>query len=274
VKLLNLGCGTVFNSAWVNVDIVSSSPEVKVCDLRKKLPYSDAEFDACYCSHVIEHLKQEEANLLLAESWRILKPKGIIRLVVPDLEAIVREYLKALEQVEAGVKEAELDYDWMMLELYDQVVRSFRGGQMAFYLDNPNIPNKDFVISRVGYEVENYEASKLVKTSLWKRLKTKNPIWIIQTLRNTVAKYLVAIVTGSEASQALEEGLFRNSGEIHRWMYDRFSLRRLLEQAGFIDIRVCRAEESRIPDFNSYNLDIVDGKVRKPDSLFMEAIKP
>jgi hypothetical protein len=57
-------------------------------------------------------------------------------------------------------------------------------------------------------------------------------------------------------------------------MYDRYSLRRLLEQAGFIDVRICRADESRIPDFNSYNLDIVEGKVRKPVSLFMEGIKP
>jgi hypothetical protein len=74
--------------------------------------------------------------------------------------------------------------------------------------------------------------------------------------------------------QAFEEGVFRNSGEIHRWMYDRYSLRRLLEQAGFIDVRICRADESRIPDFNSYNLDVVEGKVRKPVSLFMEGIKP
>lgn len=274
MKLLNMGCGTVFHSAWVNVDIVSSSPDVKVCDIRKKLPYPDAEFDACYSSHVIEHLKQEEANQLLAESWRILKPKGVIRVVAPDLEAIVREYLKALEKVEAGVKEAELDYDWMMLELYDQVVRSFRGGQMACFLDNPNILNKDFVFSRIGDELENHVARKLVKKSLWEKLKAENSFWLIQKVRNNIAKYLVTIVAGSEAKQALEEGLFRNSGEIHRWMYDRFSLRRLLERAGFVDIRVCRADESRILDFNSYNLDIVDGKVRKPDSLFMEAIKP
>ena len=57
-------------------------------------------------------------------------------------------------------------------------------------------------------------------------------------------------------------------------MYDRYSLKRLLEQVGFIDVRVCRADDSRIPDFNSYGLDMIDGKIRKPDSLFMEAMKP
>jgi len=57
-------------------------------------------------------------------------------------------------------------------------------------------------------------------------------------------------------------------------MYDRFSLRRLLEQSGFIDVRVCRADESRIINFHQYNLDVIEGEVRKPGSLFMEGVKP
>jgi hypothetical protein len=68
---------------------------------------------------------------------------------------------------------------------------------------------------------------------------------------------------------------FRESGEIHQWMYDRFSLSRLLRQAGFAEDRVCAAGQSGIPNFNSYGLDLTaDGAVRKPDSLFMEAAKP
>ena len=57
-------------------------------------------------------------------------------------------------------------------------------------------------------------------------------------------------------------------------MYDRYSLARLLRQVGFCDPVVCRAGESRIPDFARYELEIVDGTARKPDSLFMEAQKP
>ena len=81
------------------------------------------------------------------------------------------------------------------------------------------------------------------------------------------------MIAGNEAKQAFEEGLFRNSGEIHRYMYDRFSLRRLLAQSDFTNVCVCRPDESRITDFNNYNLDVLDGKTRKPDSLFVEAIK-
>jgi hypothetical protein len=67
---------------------------------------------------------------------------------------------------------------------------------------------------------------------------------------------------------------FRLSGEVHQWMYDRYSLGVLLRDAGFQNIQVCRADESDIPNFGSYLLDIeADGSVRKPDSLFMEARK-
>jgi len=58
-------------------------------------------------------------------------------------------------------------------------------------------------------------------------------------------------------------------------MYDRFSLKRLMESIGFTDVEITDAKQSRITDFASYNLDTnTDGSVRKPDSLFMEAQKP
>ena len=273
MKLLNFGCGSTFHPAWFNIDIASSSPEVREYDIRKNLPYPNAKFDACYSSHVLEHLKQDEAQKLLVECYRVLKPKGIIRIVVPDLESIVRDYLNVVEQVNSGIKEAEPNYNWMMLELYDQTVRSFAGGEMRSFLVDPNILNKDFVRYRIGTEAENFWEVQAFQKSLWQKLISKKLSWFIQKTRFIMAKFLVWMIAGNEAMQAFEEGMFRNSGEIHRWMYDRYSLRRLLERVGFVDVRVCRADESRIPDFNSYNLDMIENKVRKPDSLFMEGIK-
>ena len=57
-------------------------------------------------------------------------------------------------------------------------------------------------------------------------------------------------------------------------MYDRYSLKRLLQNSKYADIRVCTASESRIANFNTYQLDAVGEGARKPDSLFMEAVKP
>ena len=93
-------------------------------------------------------------------------------------------------------------------------------------------------------------------------------------IRYKISEILVYLVAGRSAQVALQEGLFRNSGEIHRWMYDRYSLSRLLTQSGFTNIQVCQANESAIPNFNIYELDTWQGKVRRPDSLFIEATKP
>lgn len=272
---LNIGCGTTFHLSWVNIDFEPSSPVVQQYDIRKGLPYADNVFDVGYCSHVLEHLKRVEADKVVKEIYRVLKPGGIVRLVVPALEKITRAYLSALERVMAGDKAGEPDYDWMMLELYDQTVRHLSGGEMGRYLKNPDIKNKDFVKSRMGVEAERYwvKPDMVHKESIFEKIRTKNISWFLKKSRFIFAKNLIALA-GKEAKKSFEEGWFRNSGEIHRWMYDRFSLSRLMEQAGFKKVCVCEADESRIPDFNNYQLDILEGNIRKPDSMFMEAMKP
>jgi hypothetical protein len=90
-------------------------------------------------------------------------------------------------------------------------------------------------------------------------------------------KLLLAVATlvlGRKGAATVRETQFRQTGEVHRWMYDRVSLRRLLESCGFAQVADCRAAESRIDGFSVYGLDVVQGRARKPDSLFMEATKP
>jgi predicted SAM-dependent methyltransferase len=275
MKRLNVGCGLTFDPEWINIDIVSSSPHVKACDLRQGIPYTDAYFDVCYHSHVLEHLTQDQAQTLLAECWRVLKPQGILRVVVPNLEDIARTYLKVLEQVEAGQVDAIPNYDWMMLELYDQAVRNTSEGEMGAYLRQPGLPNPEFVLSRIGDEAaHNWERVTLPQPSFWSKLQSKSLPWLWQKCRMIVAQNIVALVAGKPSAQAFTAGVFRDSGEIHQWMYDRFSLRRLLEQSGFVEVRVCRADQSQIEGFSESGLDMVEGRVRKPDSLYMEGKKP
>ena len=272
---LNIGCGDTFDSSWLNLDFSSSSDSVKTCDIRKGLLFSDDYFSVCYSSHLIEHLTQIEAQKLINECFRVLKLSGIIRLVVPDLEAIARNYLLYLEKASEGDTQAVANYDWMMLELYDQTVRKYIGGEIGKYLSNPAIENKDFVLSRFGYEAENYleKENHIKQYDLFTKLRSKSLSQIIKKVRINIAKTFVFLFAGDNSLQSFEEGLFRNTGEVHRWMYDRFSLKRILEKSGFVDIRICQADESSIPNFNSYGLDMINGKVRKPDSLFIEGFK-
>ena len=72
----------------------------------------------------------------------------------------------------------------------------------------------------------------------------------------------------------LDTGLFRRSGEPHLWMYDEVSLTALFTASGFISVKRMTATSSRIADFASYQLDSTETSLdRKPDSLYMEAIK-
>jgi len=69
------------------------SSSIFIHNIRKPLPFPDGSANAIYASHVLEHLYQEDGQNLIAESFRVLQPGGVLRVVVPDLRAIVEEYL-------------------------------------------------------------------------------------------------------------------------------------------------------------------------------------
>ena len=128
---LNLGCGPYAEPGWVNVDkswtprVSRIRPLVRVLgragvlseqqrmtrwprevirrDLSKPLDWPDGSARAIYSSHMVEHFERAEAQRLLEECLRVLAPKGVLRLVLPDVQAGVRDYLR---QKEAGNERA------------------------------------------------------------------------------------------------------------------------------------------------------------------------
>lgn len=275
MKLLNLGCGSHFHPSWTNIDFESNSEGVIAHNLLEGIPFDDQLFDIVYHSHVLEHFSKADGERFLQECYRVLGKNGIIRVAVPDLQRIAKDYLKNLENATSGDKEAIYDYEWIKLELYDQTVRSKSGGGMKDYLFQESIPNEDYVYSRIGLEGKRIRESYLEQKP--KIVTAKKSKWsfnfgkyfYFSNYRNKLKQLLLSDLE----KKAIKVGLFRLGGEIHQWMYDEYSLGQLLSEVGFTKIKVCRADESNIPNWNDYQLDIVDGEVRKPDSLFMEAIK-
>jgi predicted SAM-dependent methyltransferase len=114
---LNLGCGLQAHPGWINIDgswnarlakhlllrgtlsalhlmprekaQIPWSSEVFVHDIRMPLPFPDGAASAVYASHVLEHLYREEGQQLIRESFRVLTGGGILRVIVPDLQAMV-----------------------------------------------------------------------------------------------------------------------------------------------------------------------------------------
>jgi hypothetical protein len=181
-------------------------------------------------------------------------------------------------------------YEWITLELLDQLVRDKSGGDMEHYLRSRALDNAEYVMTRIGPEAANYMGVERMteprrhtggasRAQCARRSLRAVITETVQTIRSVLGSAdqarmtLCKILLGKQGQEVVREGLFRRSGECHRWMYDRFSLIQLLEHCGFSDVRACTAFESRIAGFASFGLDVVDGKVRKPDSLFMEAAK-
>src|SRR5450631_1077887 len=111
---INLGSGFQAVSGWVCIDrspsvLLSRVPLVKRALRRmgilseahmtawdpaiqrhdiRSLPYADGSVDAIYSSHALEHIYLGEARQVLADSARVLRPGGMIRLALPDATAI------------------------------------------------------------------------------------------------------------------------------------------------------------------------------------------
>lgn len=280
MKYLNLGCGDRFHPDWTNVNFTSTGPSVIEHNLNQGIPFSDASFDVVYHSHVLEHFPKSQAPSFLKDCYRVLCEKGIIRIAIPDLEQIVRGYVLALEKALEGSQEAEHNYTWLLIELFDQIVRNQSGGDMAAYLFESNIPNEAFILKRLGTE-----AKKLIESGRQQRQTPQSPdSWFKRSFRPAYRflrdthyrrETFQKLLLGSSDYQALQIGRFRQSGEIHHWMYDRYSLAQLLQKSGFEQIQQRSAHESAIPQWLSFNLDTEpDGSIYKPDSLYLEAIKP
>lgn len=277
--LINIGCGSVWHPDWINLDAHPTNPSIQSWDADNELPFESGSVDGCYASHFLEHLPVEKARRILLECLRVLRSGGVLRLAVPDLEAIVREYLRVLNHAQGGDPAAMKQYEWITLELLDQLVRVESGGEMGRYLRNRASQNADYVTLRIGSEAAPYlrqdrESRGELRGNSWSRSNGHRFRHAFTALQERIATGVCSLLLGRRGRLAIQEGLFRTSGECHRWMYDRFSLTHFLEQCGFTAVRPCTAYDSLMDRFDSYGLDAVNGEVRKPDSLFMEAVRP
>ena len=194
MRLLNLGCGQTYHKDWINIDFVSHSEDVKAYNLLNGIPIADNNVDVVYHSHVLEHFSKTDGAQFIKDCFRVLKPKGIIRIAIPDLEMIAREYLKNLELAVSGNVEGAQNYEWIKLEMFDQMVRNKSGGAMKEYIQRPNIPNETFVYERIGMEGKLLRESFLKNQNLDHRVKEKHTppffkrIW--QKLKRKAAKII------------------------------------------------------------------------------------
>jgi hypothetical protein len=127
---INLGCGPVFveSPEWINLDFTASSPAVRQANLLGRLPLESDTAQLVYASHFLEHIPRADVDSFLRKCLRVLRPGGVLRLVLLDLEEMARTYLALRD---AGEHERA---DFLVLEMIDQCVRRESGGELGqFY---------------------------------------------------------------------------------------------------------------------------------------------
>ena len=66
--------------------------KVPYLNLARPFPFKDNTVDYVFSSHVLEHLPRPVAENFARECYRVLKPEGVTRVAVPDLDLIVHKY--------------------------------------------------------------------------------------------------------------------------------------------------------------------------------------
>lgn len=118
---LHIGCGLITPDSWLNLDgswnakiakhsiikkilkimhlvpesqlNIDWSSEIFIYNIQKPLPFKDDSFETVYASHLLEHLYLKNTREFLSECFRVIKPGGILRIMVPNLRKLCENYM-------------------------------------------------------------------------------------------------------------------------------------------------------------------------------------
>ena len=149
--MLNVGCGPVQPEGWVNIDGSNRAwlasrlpwldelavrlklippteygPQIKWMNLLNGIRYEDNSVAGIYAGEVWEHLEYQQAAAVTRHCFRVLKPRGVLRVCVPDGVVFWRRYLEMYEE-EANKPESERDEkrlrDWIQVYFNEIITR-------------------------------------------------------------------------------------------------------------------------------------------------------
>jgi SAM-dependent methyltransferase len=272
---VNLGCGAVFiaEAPWINFDYKPSASVVNRADLLARLPLPDQAASLVYSSHFLEHIPRNDVPAFLAECRRILAPGGTLRLVLPDLEEMCREFLRAREQAEHAKA------DFLVLEMIDQCVRREPGGQLGrLYarLASDSTRNQemvDYVRLRTGEELGvSKEHARTASTRPARRIPS-----LLRRARSNSDNLRIRVLLRLLPPPFVRQNVSLAAvGERHHWLWDFHQLKQALGDAGFISIQRRDSSTSSVMDFPFVPLDLApNGRPRKGlGSMYVEAQRP
>lgn len=94
---LHVGAGHVRLNGWLNTDILPHLSPLFL-DATHRFPIKANSVLYIFSEHFLEHVPRHSALALLKESFRVLKPGGILRISTPDAQALAGAYLNHPER--------------------------------------------------------------------------------------------------------------------------------------------------------------------------------
>ena len=169
IQRLHVGCGNVWLASWLNIlfERRQEYGRIKIVNgtlvlnynLLKSWPVESDSIQLIAGSHFIEHLDLNEGMKFVAESFRVLKKGGRLRLSCPDMELYARHYVNnnqkffdhPLIREWCTFKAAQTPGQIFIAKAYDS------GGAHRWFYDFASLKN---ILERAGF-VEIKKVSRL-----------------------------------------------------------------------------------------------------------------
>ena len=92
MRRLHWGCGNVTATGWINTDVADLAGIDIRCDVVGGLPFADNSIDCISTQHALQYVELYDQWKALDEQRRVLKPGGVLRLCLPDLDQAIAAY--------------------------------------------------------------------------------------------------------------------------------------------------------------------------------------
>ena len=104
-RKLQIGGGWRLLDGWLNADI-ELAPGIFHMDATMPFPLGDNMFAYVFSEHMIEHVDYADAGSMLRECHRVMQPGGVIRIVTPNLAALIQ----LLASPRAGIEQEYYEF--------------------------------------------------------------------------------------------------------------------------------------------------------------------
>ena len=105
LRRLHWGCGDITPPDWINSDLTALPGVDIACDILEGLPLEDDSIDYAFSNHALPEIELWDQEVPLRELHRVLKPGGVLRLCLPDLD-------RAIDAYRDGRRDYFLVQDW------------------------------------------------------------------------------------------------------------------------------------------------------------------